>query len=197
MKISAIRIKNFRSIKEASFQTMDFNIFVGQNNCGKTNFFEAIEFFYNGISRTVTIGELTFKKDLGLEISVEIDFVGAREGASKMQNSANRTKIETVLQESDSVTVSRSSENYKKRSVFVNGEEVRPGTGFDAALNDFLPKFEYISTKQYYDAVAKYSKTTPIGIMLSGVLTTILQTNPQYQEFQTKFNDLFESEELW
>ncbi len=61
-------------------------------------------------------------------------------------------------------------------------------------LNDFLPKFEYINTKQYYDSVAKYAKTTPIGIMLSGVLSTILQSNPQYQEFQTKFSELFESD---
>ena len=68
--------------------------------------------------------------------------------------------------------------------MFINGSEVQPGTGFDAALNDFLPKFEYINTKQYYDSVAKYAKTTPIGIMLSGVLATILQTNQQYKDFQ-------------
>lgn len=45
MKITRIRIENFRSIKETEFITSDFNIFVGQNNCGKTNFFEALEFF--------------------------------------------------------------------------------------------------------------------------------------------------------
>ncbi len=81
---------------------------------------------------------------------------------------------------------------FKKRKVIVNSTEVNPGTGFDKALNDFLPKFEYITTKQYYDAVAKYSKTTPMGIMLSGVLSAILQENVQYREFQTKFRELFE-----
>lgn len=79
--------------------------------------------------------------------------------------------------------------------MLVNGAEVQPGTGFDAALNDFLPRFEYVSTKQYYDSVAKYSKTTPIGIMLSGVLNTILETNQQYQEFQAKFSELFEDDD--
>jgi AAA15 family ATPase/GTPase len=51
MKIREIRIENFRSIKRTDFKTSDFNIFVGQNNCGKTNFFEALEFFFNGMGR--------------------------------------------------------------------------------------------------------------------------------------------------
>lgn len=45
MKITEIKIDNFRSIKQTEFTTTDFNIFVGQNNCGKTIFFEAVEFF--------------------------------------------------------------------------------------------------------------------------------------------------------
>lgn len=49
MKINRIRIENFRSIQETEFNTTNFNIFVGQNNCGKTNFFEALEFFFNGL----------------------------------------------------------------------------------------------------------------------------------------------------
>ena len=112
-----------------------------------------------------------------------------------MQHAANKTKIQTALNGSDSVVFQRTSANPTKRTMIVNGAIVAPGTGFDAALNDFLPKFEYISTKQYYDAVAKYSKTTPIGIMLSGVLNTILQTNQQYREFQEKFAELFEDED--
>lgn len=111
-----------------------------------------------------------------------------------MQNQANKTKIEAALNGSDTVMFRRTSTVPNKRKMFVGGAEVQPGTGFDAALNDFLPKFEYISTKQYYDSVAKYAKTTPIGIMLSGVLTTILQSNQQYQEFQAKFRELFEDD---
>lgn len=195
MKISRIKIENFRSIKETEFITTDFNIFVGQNNCGKTNFFEAIEFFFNGLGRGVNIDELRFKRNPQNEILVEVEFIGAQQGASQMQNAANKTKIENSLNGNDVVVFKRYSSTPTKRTMFVNGTEVRPGTGFDAALNDFLPKFEYISTKQYYDSVAKYSKTTPIGIMLSGVLNAILQTNQQYQEFQAKFAELFEDDE--
>lgn len=194
MKITDIKIDNFRSIKQTEFTTTDFNIFVGQNNCGKTNFFEAVEFFFNGISKSTKLEDLKFKRETEREIIVEVTFTGAIDGAAQMQNVANRTKIENALDGSDIVTFKRSSLLPTKRKMFINGTEVNPGTGFDAALNDFLPKFEYINTKQYYDSVAKYGKTTPIGIMLSGVLTAILQENKQYQQFQAKFRELFEDD---
>ncbi len=195
MKISRIKIENFRSIKSTEFIPDNFNIVVGQNNCGKTNFFEAIEFFFNGAGRGGLSNDLKHKRQVDLEILVEIEFLGAQEGADKMQHDGNKTKILAVLGDSDSVTISRSSSDSRKRKVFVNGAEVNPGTGFDAALNDFLPKFEYINTKQYYDSVAKYGKTTPIGIMLSGVLSAILESNEQYLDFQNKFKELFEGED--
>jgi predicted ATP-dependent endonuclease of OLD family len=194
MKTSNIKIDNFRSIQQTEFSTTDFNIFVGQNNCGKTNFFEAIEFFFNGIGKSVRLEDLKFKRATEREIAVEVTFTGAIDGAAQMQNAANRTKIENALGGSDTVTFRRSSLLPNKRKMFVNGQEVNPGTGFDAALNDFLPKFEYVNTKQYYDSVAKYGKSTPIGIMLSGVLTAILQENEQYQQFQAKFRELFEDD---
>ena len=77
MKITRIKIENFRSLKQTEFTTTDFNIFVGQNNCGKTNFFEAIEFFFNGIGRGGNLNDLKFKRVLANEILVEVEFSGA------------------------------------------------------------------------------------------------------------------------
>lgn len=79
--------------------------------------------------------------------------------------------------------------------VYINGEKKDPGTGFDSTLNDFLPKFEYIHTKQYYDAVARFNQKTPVGIMLSEVLNTILEENEQYQKFLDTFRKLFDDED--
>ncbi|MDD5531016.1 MAG: AAA family ATPase [bacterium] len=193
MKITRIKIEYFRSIKQEEFNTTDFNVFVGQNNCGKTNFFEAIEFFFNGTGKSVKIEDLKFKRQAN-DIIVEVEFNGALAGAAQMQHQANKTKIESALNGSDTVVIVRNSSVPAKRRMLVNGVDVTPGTGIDPALNDFLPKFEYINTKQYYESVAKYAKTTPIGIMLSGVLSTILQTNPQYQAFLVKFKELFEDD---
>ena len=49
MNIRKIIINNYRSIKAIKIESLiDFNVFVGQNNHGKTNIFEAIEWFFNG-----------------------------------------------------------------------------------------------------------------------------------------------------
>lgn len=193
MKIKRILIENFRSIKHADISVSGFNIFVGQNNCGKTNLFEALEFFFNGYKGDLR--ELIFKRSSELEMSVGIEFSDIQDGLSKMQNEKNRTTLYRKLGDAGTACLKRSSKDAKKRKLYIGNNEVAPGTGFDTALNDFLPKFEYITTKQYYDSVAKYSKTTPIGAMLSNVLATILQTNQQYKDFQEKFSALFESKE--
>lgn len=195
MKISKLQIRNFRSIENACITCTDFNIYVGQNNAGKTNLFEAIEWFYNGTPKGGTIQDLIFKRGEPNSLSVEITFSGAQDGAAKMLNAANRTKMLEVLGASDSISVRRCGEQDNKRFIVVEGKEIEKlPTGFDKAFNDFLPKFEYVNTKQYFDAVAKYAKKTPVGIMLSGVLTTILEKSQRYKEFQQRFADLFDDD---
>jgi putative ATP-dependent endonuclease of the OLD family len=83
MEIKHISIKYFRSIKEVNIDPSEINIFVGQNNHGKTNIFEAIEWFYNGSGN---VDELTFQHDKNNTIEVEIEFNGAQEGIEKMLN---------------------------------------------------------------------------------------------------------------
>lgn len=194
MKIVKITVDKFRSIEHASFDCRDFNVFVGQNNCGKTNLFEAIEWFYIGTTKTVNLRDISFGRDTKNEIVVEIEFNDVQEGLTKMKNEANSSKIKNVIKENNTITVKRSSID-NKRKIILDGTEIEKlPTGFDTAFNDFLPRFEYINTKQYFDSVAKYGKTTPIGIMLSGVLATILEKNPQYKQFQEKFTELFEDD---
>ena len=196
MKISKVSICNFRSIGETIFDCSDFNIFVGQNNTGKTNFFEAIEWFFNGLPKGKSIKDLHPKGDTSKVISVKIEFSGALHGAENMRNEGNKTTMLRVLNESDTLTVERSSVDHSKRKLTINGAELAKNpAGFDKAFNDFLPKFEYIHTKQYVDEVAKYSAKTPVGIMLSSVLEEILQDNPQYRAFRDKFDELFDAED--
>jgi putative ATP-dependent endonuclease of OLD family len=195
MKIKNITVKNFKSVYDESIDFSTFNILVGRNNCGKTNFFDAIQFFYTGLARGQNINDLKFKRDSSLNMSVKITFSDIQHGAEKMKNKTNRTKILGLIEGHSEITIERNSTNPKKRIVYLAEQEVKPGTGFDSALNDFLPKFEYISTKQYYDSVAKYGKSTPIGIMLSGVVAAILEESKQYRQFQNKFSELFEHDE--
>jgi len=195
MKINKITIRNFRSIESAEISPNAFNVFVGQNNHGKTNLFEAIDWFFNGLRREDRIEDIRFGRKGNAKVEVEIEFSGAQEGVKRMKTATNRTKIEKLLEGNDNIIIKRTSEDIKNRKISVNGEwkETIP-TGFDRTLNEFLPKFEYIDTKKYFEHVAKFGKTTPIGIMLSSVLTTILEKSDQYRQFHEKFNELFGGE---
>lgn len=49
MKIKKIKIHNFRSIKEQSFDLMIYSLFVGANDSGKSNIIDAIRVFYDDL----------------------------------------------------------------------------------------------------------------------------------------------------
>ena len=194
MKISRIKVKNFRSIKEADIAPSSFNVFVGQNNHGKTNFFEALEWFFNGPKKGEPIEVIRFRgAGDDDEVAVEVEFSDVQEGAQKMKNEGNRTKIQGVIDEADVISVRRSSQagEPKKRSIIVNGETRKNPTGIDPALNDFLPTFEYVSTQISPLDVAKYKSDSPIANMLSGVLTAILEQDDKYIQFKKTFDELF------
>ena len=83
MRITKLTIKNFRSIESADIVPADFNVFVGQNNHGKTNLFEAIEWFYNG---TGDMKQICYLQDTNKEVSVELEFSGIQAGIEVVKN---------------------------------------------------------------------------------------------------------------
>lgn len=193
MRISKITVRNFRSLREAELSPTSFNVLVGQNNHGKTNFFEAMDWFYAAKGDP---HELSFKKK-GDEVRVEVEFTGVQEGIAKMKNEKNKTVVQKAVEDSDTIRILRTSLDIKKRQLFHpdTGKWEGPGTGFDAALNDLLPKFEYVHTKLSLEDFTKYGKKTPIGMMLAGVLGVILTESKKYQDFKERFEELFGSDD--
>jgi len=102
MQISKITVTNFRSIKHAEITANKFNVFVGQNNHGKTNFFEAIDWFYIGKG---DIDKIRYGQSGDAEVCVEIEFSEIQDGISKMKNEKNKTAIKNLLGENDTVRV--------------------------------------------------------------------------------------------
>ncbi|WP_033168634.1 AAA family ATPase [Clostridium sp. KNHs205] len=45
--ISSVQIKNFRSIRNETLKVNNFNIFVGLNDAGKSNFLKPLNLFFN------------------------------------------------------------------------------------------------------------------------------------------------------
>ena len=191
MRITRIAIKNFRSIEGIDFTPNKFNVFAGQNNHGKTNFFEAVEWFYNGSG---DIGQIRYRRDPQVEVSVEIEYSNIQEGILAVQNESTRAKFEKFADGRDILRVIRSSKDPSKRLLWddARGEWTQKNfAGFDKSFNDCVPRLQYVSTRTKLNDVSKWGKKTPIGEMLSGVLNAILETSYKYREFKSKFDELF------
>lgn len=195
MRIQKLTISNFCSIEKAEIEPSMFAIFVGQNNHGKTNVFESLKWFYNGKD---DIQRLRHGRTGDAEVSVEIEFSGVQGALASMRNDKNRSSLAKILGNDDTIRVKRSSQDPKSRKIFdptQNDWLDKNPTGFDTAFNDLLPVFEYVDTSTHLTDVAKYSKTSPIGAMLAGVLMALLENSKPYQDFRAKFDDLFTAPE--
>ena len=192
MKISRIEVKNFRSLSHVAIDVSKFSIFVGQNNHGKTNLFEAIEWFYGAKSSP---DDYYFNRDTtnGIVVEITFDEVLATD-IEKLATEANKTKIKTMLGDATTFSVRKSSSDHK-RKYFVDGADKGNPSGLDTAINEFLPKLEYINTTIRLDDVSKYKDKNPIGMMLSGVLTAIVESSAEYKSFKEQFARLFDDED--
>jgi len=195
MNIKAITIKNFRSIQEIEnldFKT--FNVLVGQNNHGKTNFFDALNWFFNGFSKGEKKESLIFSTLQTENILVEIVFSGLQNTIENMDSSNKKTALQNIFGEIDEIKIRRTTEfeDGKKRQLFNPTSNTWENTmGADGTWNELLPHLEYVHTKVTLDDVGGYKSKSPISEMLSGVLTSIIETDQNYIQLKDKFKELF------
>jgi hypothetical protein len=191
MHITKIVIDQFCSIEHAEIYPSAFNVLVGQNNHGKTNVFEAVNWFYTNKGN---VEQLRFGRTGTAEVSVEVEFSNVQAALTAMKNDKNRVSIEKVIGSEDWIRAKRSSLDPKTRKIFDPKNKVwldKNPTGFDSAFNDLLPMLEYVDNSTHLNDVAKYSKTSPMGSMLAGVLMALLETSEPYKDFRQKFDELF------
>lgn len=193
MKISKLTIKNFRSLRDVAFEPGDFNILVGRNNHGKSNLFEAVEWFYSGKGDLAELLHAGATRDE--EIVVEIAFSGFQAGLEHISNRDNQQKLRNIVGEDDVLSVRRTSADAKARYVYnpKEGRWQKQPVGVDSAFNNCIPRFEFVLTDKNLKEVSAFKATTPIGQMLSSVVSEALEQDPRYVEFKQKFEELFES----
>jgi putative ATP-dependent endonuclease of the OLD family len=197
MRIRNIKITNFRSIKEVNLDLDIFNIQVGQNNHGKTNYFEAIRWFFNGFSTKESKDDI-FRKNATGEVKVEVTFLGLQEAIENMTNAAKKTALRNIFSNGENEIVIRrttSEDGGKKRKLQKPDGTWHDPIGVDKAWGDLLPKLEYVDTQVRANEINGYTKKSPITDMLSGILGTIIEEDRNYQEFTKKFEELFGSED--
>ena len=195
MRITKITLKNFRSLRDVSFAPGAFSILVGRNNHGKTNVFEAMEWFYSGKGEVSDIRCAAASPDE--DIVVEIDFSDAQAGLEHISNRDNQQKLRNILGDDDVLRVRRGSADPKNRYVFNRQEQrwQRQPTGADSAFNNCIPRFEFVLTDKSLKEVAAFKSSTPIGQMLSSVISEALEQDTRYLDFKQKFEELFASPE--
>lgn len=88
MKISKIRIKNYRSIRsEISISYEDNLVLVGPNNSGKTNILEAINLFFSSdIDQKYSISEDLPFDSSGEQTSIIVYFSGFSEDSASLHS---------------------------------------------------------------------------------------------------------------
>ncbi len=191
MRINKITVNCFRSITSAvDLNLCEFNVFIGQNNHGKTNFFEAIEWFYNGGD----IEEVIQKGKEKSDVLVCVEFIDCQAGLERIQTQSHKTKIQNALNGNDSIKVIRRlSEAKKLKYIASNGSETDFGVGIDKALLEFFPRLQFVKTETTLKEIAKYGRKTPMSEMLSEVLEQILEGDgsTEYTAFKEEFNRLF------
>jgi hypothetical protein len=127
-------------------------------------------------------------------IVVELHYVEVVEGDIAKLTAANQTKIRNLLDGATEFMVRKTSTDHK-RAYFVGGENKGNPTGLDTAVNEFLPKLEYVNTSVRLEDVSQYKTANPIGQMLSGVLGAIIAESEDYRLFNEQFQRLFESDD--
>ncbi len=174
-----------------------FNIQVGQNNHGKTNYFDALRWFFNGFITKETKEDILRKNSTG-DVSVEITFSGLQDAIENMTNPTKKTALQNIFSNNeDEVTIRRNTSvsDGKKRELMKPDGTWHDPMGADKTWGDLLPRLEYVDTQVRANEINGYTKKSPITEMLSGILGAIIENDANYQEFTTKFQELFGSEE--
>jgi predicted ATP-dependent endonuclease of OLD family len=190
MKLDRIEVENFRSIEKYDFAVGDFTVFIGKNNHGKTNLFDALDWFDSGKTEPSNYRNYDNK----LKIRIALHFVNVQQGIQSMPNGQFKTAMENALGENDKIIIEKNSET-DKRILIIDGVEKQNPRGFDSAINYFLPKIVYVTTKQRLSDIAGYKSKSPIAEMLGDVLRDMVNNEPKYKSFLELFDELFNKSE--
>lgn len=198
--ITRIKIENFKSIAHLEREFGGFNVIVGQNNHGKTNIFDAVNWFFSGFAKGQSKEDLICRTiSSESEILVEIEFSGLQEAISNLASSTKKSALKKIFgNDLDTVRVRRTtaSESGKKRELFNPEKDEWENTmGADNTWNDLLPHLEYVHTRVRLEDVGAYKSKSPIAEMLSGVLASIVAEDPKYVSLKEDFQNLFGDEE--
>ena len=204
MHISKIKIRNFKGFKgdhEINFRK-GVNFFVGDNNCGKSSIFEAIDFIRTKKNREAVITKTEIETDEF--VSVEVEFKG--DDIESLVETDALKKYKTYLVDENNVKslrVLRSSKEEeitqagKKKSLSIKNVQVynpesdqfENPTGIDSTISAlFDAQFVWADTDS--SDISDFSKTKISGKIISTITKDFVKSKT-WEAFQNSHKDTF------
>jgi putative ATP-dependent endonuclease of OLD family len=173
MHISEIKIVNFRSIADETFELQPFSVLIGKNNAGKSNIILAISLLLEGTP--ASISETDFREK-SRDIMFEAKVIHVSEYLDLFSDKKHRTTIEKCIID-DSIKIRRNATFGGKLSKLEiwqpENSEFGTPTGIDAALKQFLP--EVILIEAFVDPASQtqVKSSTTFGKLMKQIIEPI------------------------
>jgi len=187
MKIKSIKIHNFRSIKEITFNPYDYSIMLGINNAGKTNVITALRTFYEDIKYTENTDFPKFETD-DKESWIEIEYLLTEDEFNNLrkeyQNPGNLLKIRKYLKSEEKAATNQSNlygyENGKLSDNLFYGWKTKGQSK--------LGKIIYIPEVTKADETMKLSGPSPLRDIITFVMDKVVKKSSSYSELNIAFD---------
>ena len=192
MKIKNVKIHNFRSIKEESFNLYDFSLLVGENNAGKTNIISALRVFYEegGTKYNDKKDFPKFDTD-DKESWIELTFILCEEENELIKEeykTDNKVlKVRRYFKSDDKERVDSKNSNI---FAYENGELSK--NQFYGAKNISSAKLGsaiYIPEMSKTSDTLKLSGPSPLRDITNFVFKKIVSSSPSYSQLNTALED--------
>ncbi len=208
MFISELQIKNFKcfgsDLSPVKFNVPDgnalgsgLNIFVGENNTGKSTVFEAIDFLRDSTKKNLS----DFKNknaNKGEDVSVELTFYGNVNDVIDHFSQQNKVpvfkKYVYEYNDKDCFKLLRSSKDIKAIHLWDKpSQEFKNESGIDAPLKKLF-ETNFVWSDANPNDQTTFGSTTICGNLLKEIAKKFTETN-DYREFSEKFHITFNSKE--
>lgn len=208
MFIKSIKAKNFKCFngeQEISFaypssNTSGLNIFIGENNTGKSTIFEAVDFIRNGVPRGRNIQDLKNSNSISDEMFIEITFCGNIEKIIELfAQKDKRGKLKSVIYSTDGeekiLKIRRSSSEPKKIYLWDNSsEKFENFAGIEAPIQKIF-EIDFIWADTNPGDITKFGSTTICGKLLNEILKSFV-TDEAYSEFINAHDKVFNDKNI-
>lgn len=192
MKITRLKIHNFRSILDQEIIVQKFSLFIGANNAGKSTIMNALRLFYGDLNWTTDDFPKVGAKDEDVWIEVEfiLDEIEWENLADNYKNDDNKKLILRRYFKSKKVKVEKNQSNLY---AIVAGELSE--NYFYGATNigsNKLGNLLYIPAITSVTDQTKMSGPSPLRNMINHLLKKVVAQSPSYQAVVNAFSALGE-----